>query len=163
MHDRLSAKHYKLTPRGNGRRESFACAPMPRMNEHHPHGRSARSGRDPEERQARIFAKKFGGGQVDISNGDFVFSLTESYLVEDGKINGAAQGREPDRQRPRRPPEGLDARQRRRDVGRHLDLRQGRAKASPSASAAPRSRSARSRRRHERSRWGGSPKMISRL
>lgn len=92
MHDRHSAKHYKIDPRGNGRRESFACAPMPRMTNTiltaGPH--------DPEEIlktvKRGIFAKKFGGGQVDISNGDFVFSLTESYLVEDGKITAPLKG-----------------------------------------------------------------------
>jgi TldD protein len=86
MHDRHSAKHFKVKPSGNGRRESFASAPMPRMTNTilnaGPH--------DPEEiiRSVKkgIFAKRFGGGQVDIANGDFVFSLTESYLVEDGKI-----------------------------------------------------------------------------
>ena len=92
MHDRLSARHFKLRPTGNGRRESFACAPMPRMTNTillaGPH--------DPEEilRTVKrgIFAKKFGGGQVDISNGDFVFSLTESYLVEDGKLGAPLKG-----------------------------------------------------------------------
>lgn len=92
MHDRLSAKHYKLEPSGNGRRESFACHPMPRMTNTilmaGPH--------DPEEivRSVKrgIFARKFGGGQVDIANGDFVFSLTESYLIEDGKITAPLKG-----------------------------------------------------------------------
>ena len=92
MHDRLSAKHYDLVPSGNGRRESFACSPMPRMTNTilmaGPH--------DPEEIlktvKRGVFAKKFGGGQVDISNGDFVFSLTESYLVEDGKITAPLKG-----------------------------------------------------------------------
>jgi TldD protein len=92
MHDRLSAKHYNLGPSGNGRRESFACAPMPRMTNTilvaGPH--------DPEQIlksvKRGVFAKKFGGGQVDISNGDFVFSLTESYLVEDGKITAPLKG-----------------------------------------------------------------------
>jgi TldD protein len=92
MHDRLSAKHYKLRPSGNGRRESFACAPMPRMtntillagpNEPEEILRSVKRG---------IYAKRFGGGQVDIANGDFVFSLTESYLVEDGKITAPLKG-----------------------------------------------------------------------
>ncbi len=92
MHDRLSAEHYKRAPSGNGRRESFACAPMPRMTNtilmagpHSPEEivRSVKHG---------IYAKKFGGGQVDISNGDFVFSLTESYLVEDGKITAPLKG-----------------------------------------------------------------------
>lgn len=92
MHDRLSAQHYELPASGNGRRESFACAPMPRMTNTillaGPH--------DPEEIlksvKRGIFAKKFGGGQVDISNGDFVFSLTESFLVEDGKITAPLKG-----------------------------------------------------------------------
>ena len=92
MHDRLSAKHFKLGPSGNGRRESFACAPLPRMtNTLLLAGES-----DPEEIlktvKKGIFAKKFGGGQVDISNGDFVFSLTESYLVEDGQITAPLKG-----------------------------------------------------------------------
>jgi TldD protein len=92
MHDRLSAKHFGLKPSGNGRRESFACAPMPRMTNTillgGPHA--------PEEilRTVKrgVYAKKFGGGQVDIANGDFVFSLTESYLVEDGKITAPLKG-----------------------------------------------------------------------
>jgi len=92
MQDRLSARHFKTRPTGNGRRESFACAPMPRMTNTvllaGPH--------DPEEivRSVKkgIFAKTFGGGQVDISNGDFVFSLTESYLIEDGKITAPLKG-----------------------------------------------------------------------
>jgi TldD protein len=92
MHDRLSARHFGKRPSGNGRRESFACAPMPRMTntillagEHDPEEilRSVKRG---------VYAKKFGGGQVDIANGDFVFSLTESYLVEDGKITAPLKG-----------------------------------------------------------------------
>jgi TldD protein len=92
MHDRLSSRHYRLRPSGNGRRESFACAPMPRMTNTillaGPH--------DPEEIlktvKRGVYAKKFGGGQVDIANGDFVFSLTESYLVEDGRITAPLKG-----------------------------------------------------------------------
>jgi TldD protein len=92
MHDRLSAKHYGLTPTGNGRRDSFRDAPMPRMTNTillaGPH--------DPEEIlksvKRGVFAKKFGGGQVDISNGDFVFSLTESYLIEDGQLTAPLKG-----------------------------------------------------------------------
>ncbi|HZU85305.1 MAG TPA: metallopeptidase TldD-related protein [Polyangiaceae bacterium] len=92
MHDRLSARHFHVRPSGNGRRESFSCAPMPRMTNtillagpHAPEDilRSVKRG---------IYAKKFGGGQVDIANGDFVFSLTESYLVEDGKITAPLKG-----------------------------------------------------------------------
>jgi TldD protein len=86
MQDRLSARHYKRESTGNGRRESYACNAMPRMTntillegQHHPDEiiGSVKKG---------IYAKRFGGGQVDISNGDFVFSLTESYLIEDGKL-----------------------------------------------------------------------------
>ncbi len=92
MHDRLSARHYKLDATGNGRRESFAASPLPRMTNtillagpHEPDEilRSVKRG---------VFAKKFGGGQVDISNGDFVFSLTESYLIEDGKLTTPLKG-----------------------------------------------------------------------
>ncbi|HEY8943303.1 MAG TPA: metallopeptidase TldD-related protein [Polyangiaceae bacterium] len=86
MQDRMSARHFGAPPTGNGRRQSFQCVPMPRMTntvllagQHDPEEivRSVKRG---------IFAKSFGGGQVDISNGDFVFTLTESYLIEDGKI-----------------------------------------------------------------------------
>jgi TldD protein len=92
MHDRLSSRHYKLGATGNGRRESFAAVPLPRMTNtvllagpHEPEEilRSVKRG---------VFAKKFGGGQVDISNGDFVFSLTESYLIEDGKLTTPLKG-----------------------------------------------------------------------
>jgi TldD protein len=92
MHDRLSAKHFGIAPTGNGRRESFACAPMPRMTNTiltagpHTHDEILKSVK------RGIYAKKFGGGQVDISNGDFVFSLTESYLVEDGKLTAPLKG-----------------------------------------------------------------------
>jgi TldD protein len=92
MHDHLSASHYGLRPSGNGRRESFASSPMPRMTNTillaGPH--------DPAEIlktvKRGVYAKKFGGGQVDIANGDFVFALTESYLVEDGKITAPLKG-----------------------------------------------------------------------
>ena len=73
-----------------------------------------------------VFAKRFGGGQVNISNGDFVFSLTESYLIEDGKITAPLKGvnligNGPDVLR-----KVTMLGQRRRGVGRHLDVRQGR-------------------------------------
>ena len=91
MQDRQSAKHFG-TIAGNGRRESFHCAPMPRMTNTimlgGPHA--------PEEVLASVkkgvFAKRFSGGQVNISNGDFVFSLTESYLIEDGKLTAPLKG-----------------------------------------------------------------------
>ncbi len=92
MHDRISAGHYETNDNGHGRREDFASVPLPRMTNTiltaGPH--------DPEEIlksvKRGIFAKNFGGGQVDISNGDFVFSLTESYLIEDGKLTAPLKG-----------------------------------------------------------------------
>jgi len=92
LHDQHSSKHFKVTPTGNGRRESFQSHPMPRMTNTWllagPH--------DPSEIigsvKKGIYARKFGGGQVDISNGDFVFSLTESYLIENGKITAPLKG-----------------------------------------------------------------------
>jgi TldD protein len=92
LHDRYSSGFFKTQPSGNGRRESFQSHPMPRMTNTlllaGPH--------DPEEilRSVKrgIYAKKFGGGQVDISNGDFVFSLTEGYLVEDGRLTAPLKG-----------------------------------------------------------------------
>jgi TldD protein len=86
MHDRLSAKHFKLPSTGNGRRESFESAPMPRMTNTVLLAGSHDPGEILKSVKRGVFARKFGGGQVDISNGDFVFSLTESYLIEDGKL-----------------------------------------------------------------------------
>ena len=92
MHDRHSADHFHTPPSGNGRRESFMAHPMPRMTNtlllEGPHAaeeilRSVKRG---------VYASKFGGGQVDISNGDFVFSLTEGYLIEDGKLTSPLKG-----------------------------------------------------------------------
>ena len=92
MHDRMSAKHFGVEPGGNGRRESFRSMPLPRMTNTllmpGPHA--------PDEIIASvkrgIYAKRFSGGQVNISNGDFVFSLTESYLIEDGKLTAPLKG-----------------------------------------------------------------------
>jgi TldD protein len=86
MHDRLSAEHYHLAPTGNGRRESFRAMPLPRMT-----NTSLLGGADSPDDIIKsvkrgIYAKRFSGGQVNISNGDFVFSLSESYLIEDGVL-----------------------------------------------------------------------------
>jgi TldD protein len=92
MHDRLSAKHYKIQPTGNGRRESFRAMPLPRMTNTSLYGGKD----DPEEIiksvKRGVYAKRFSGGQVNISNGDFVFSLSESYLIEDGKLTAPLKG-----------------------------------------------------------------------
>ncbi len=92
MQDELSAKHFGLTPSGNGRRQSFRHNPLPRMT----NTLLAAGPHDPEEilRSVKrgVYAKRFSGGQVNISNGDFVFSLTESYLIEDGKVTAPLKG-----------------------------------------------------------------------
>lgn len=92
LQDRLNATLMKMPLTGNGRRESYAHSPMPRMtNTFMLSGES-----DPEEmiRSVRrgIYAVSFGGGQVDITSGKFVFSASEAYLVENGKIGQALKG-----------------------------------------------------------------------
>ncbi|PSJ36711.1 metalloprotease TldD [Allosphingosinicella deserti] len=92
IQDRLNARLMGVAPTGNGRRESFAHAPMPRMTNTFMLG-----GRDdPAEILARakngIYAKSFGGGQVDITSGKFVFSCTEAYKIENGRIGAPIKG-----------------------------------------------------------------------
>ena len=92
MQDRLNARLMGVEPTGNGRRESYAHAPMPRMTNTFMKNGSD----DPAELLSRvkngIFAKSFGGGQVDIVSGKFVFSCTEAYRVENGKIGAPVKG-----------------------------------------------------------------------
>jgi TldD protein len=92
MQDRMNARLLGAKPTGNGRRESFAYAPMPRMtNTYMLAGRH-----DPQEIIASVkrglYAVHFGGGQVDITSGKFVFSASEAYLIEDGKVGPAVKG-----------------------------------------------------------------------
>jgi len=92
MQDRQNARLMGMAPTGNGRRESFASMVMPRMtNTFMLAGDKA-----PEEILASvrrgIYAVNFGGGQVDITNGKFVFSCTEAYLLEDGKVGAPIKG-----------------------------------------------------------------------
>ena len=92
MQDRLNARLMGVPATGNGRRESYAHAPMPRMtNTFMKNGHD-----DPTELLSRvkkgIFAKSFGGGQVDIVSGKFVFSCTEAYLIENGRIGAPIKG-----------------------------------------------------------------------
>ncbi|HSG29709.1 MAG TPA: metallopeptidase TldD-related protein, partial [Candidatus Krumholzibacterium sp.] len=86
MQDRISAGFFDTTVTGNGRRESYRYPPMPRMTVTY----LANGQTEPEEIFAStrrgIFCRSFKGGQVDISNGDFVFVPVEAYLVEDGRI-----------------------------------------------------------------------------
>ena len=92
MQDKLNARLMGVEPTGNGRRESFAYMPMPRMTNTYmlagPH--------DPEEIISSVdhglYAPNFGGGQVDITSGKFVFSASEAYLIENGKITTPVKG-----------------------------------------------------------------------
>ena len=92
MQDRMNAKLMKVEPTGNGRRESFEYAPMPRMtntfmiNGNHTQDEMIKSV------DKGIYAVSFGGGQVDITNGKFVFSCTEAYEINNGKIGAPLKG-----------------------------------------------------------------------
>jgi len=92
LHDQHSAGYFKVDPTGNGRRESFQSHPMPRMTNTWLLGGPHDPGEIIKSVKRGVYARKFGGGQVDISNGDFVFSLTESYLIEDGKLTAPLKG-----------------------------------------------------------------------
>src|ERR687891_1002727 len=92
MQDRQNARLMNAAPTGNGRRQSFAHQPMPRMTNTY-----MRAGaRDPGEILASVrhglYAVSFGGGQVDITSGKFVFSASEAYLIEDGKVTAPVKG-----------------------------------------------------------------------
>jgi len=92
MQDRLNARLMGMQPTGNGRRQSYAHAPMPRMtNTYMLAGKT-----EPAEIIASVkrglYAVNFGGGQVDITSGKFVFSASEAYLIEDGKVGAAVKG-----------------------------------------------------------------------
>ncbi|MBV9528615.1 metalloprotease TldD [Sphingomonas sp.] len=92
IQDRLNARLMGVAPTGNGRRESFAHAPMPRMTNTFMLGGND----DPDEIIGRakngIYARSFGGGQVDITSGKFVFSCTEAYKIENGKLGAPIKG-----------------------------------------------------------------------
>jgi TldD protein len=87
----MNARLMGVKPTGNGRRQSYAHAPMPRMtNTYMLNGK-----RTPEEilssMKTGIFAKSFGGGQVDITSGKFVFTVTEAYMIEAGKLTAPGE------------------------------------------------------------------------
>ena len=102
MQDRQNARLMGVAPTGNGRRQSYASPVMPRMTNTYMLGGDKDPGEILASVKKGIYASNFGGGQVDITNGKFVFSCTEAYLIEDGKIGRADQGRHPDRQRARK-------------------------------------------------------------
>ncbi|MBI4635360.1 MAG: metalloprotease TldD [Candidatus Rokubacteria bacterium] len=92
MQDRLNARLMGMAPTGNGRRESYAHPPMPRMTNTF----MLAGADDPDEiiRSVKhgLYAVAFGGGQVDITSGKFVFSASEAYLIEDGRITAPVKG-----------------------------------------------------------------------
>jgi len=92
MQDRLNARLMGVPATGNGRRESFAHAPMPRMTNTFMLGGKD----DPAEILSRVkngvYAKSFGGGQVDITSGKFVFTCTEAYKIENGRLGAPIKG-----------------------------------------------------------------------
>ncbi len=92
MQDRQNARLMNMKATGNGRRESYAHAPMPRMTNTYMTG----GDKTPEEIIASvekgIYAASFGGGQVDITSGKFVFGCTEAYMIENGKVGAPIKG-----------------------------------------------------------------------
>src|SRR5437879_12362216 len=93
IHDSLNSRLMKTSLTGNARRESFASLPMPRMTNTCMLSGDA----DPDEiiRSVKkgVYATNFGGGQVDITNGKFVFSMAEAYLIENGQIGRSEERR----------------------------------------------------------------------
>ena len=92
MQDRLNARLMGVKPTGNGRRQSYAHAPMPRMTNTYMLSGDKHPDEILKSIKKGLFAKSFGGGQVDITSGKFVFSCTEAYLIEDGKITTPVKG-----------------------------------------------------------------------
>ena len=92
MQDRQNARLMGVEPTGNGRRESYAHAPMPRMTNTYMLGGNAKPNDILADLKDGIYAVGFGGGQVDITNGKFVFSCTEAYRVRNGSIVAPVKG-----------------------------------------------------------------------
>ena len=92
MQDRQNARLMGVEPTGNGRRESYAHAPMPRMTNTYMLGGDVAPGDIVADLKDGIWATGFGGGQVDITNGKFVFSCTEAYRVKNGKVGAPVKG-----------------------------------------------------------------------
>ena len=92
MQDRMNARLLGVPATGNGRRESFAHSPMPRMTNTFMLGGKAEPEQMLAELKDGVYATNFGGGQVDITSGKFVFQCTEAYRVKDGKIEEPLKG-----------------------------------------------------------------------
>ena len=148
MQDRLNARLMGMKPTGNGRRQSYAHSPMPRMTNTY----MLNGDKHPDEILASVknglFAKSFGGGQVDITSGKFVFSCTEAYLIENGRVTTPVKGATIIGNGRRCVEAHLDGRQRHGARSRHRHLRQaGPGRAGLRRPAEPQARSDH-RRRH---------------
>ncbi|PHS20171.1 MAG: metalloprotease TldD [Kangiella sp.] len=92
MQDKMNAKLMNQKVTGNGRRESYSCLPMPRMTNTYMLAGESEKEEIIRSVKKGIYAPNFGGGQVDITSGKFVFSTSEAYLIENGKITAPVKG-----------------------------------------------------------------------
>ncbi|HZS44300.1 MAG TPA: metalloprotease TldD [Blastocatellia bacterium] len=92
INDKLSARLLNVPPTGNGRRESYQHVPMPRMTNTFMVAGDQTKDEIIRSVKRGLYAVQFGGGQVDITNGKFVFSASEAYLIEDGKVTAPVRG-----------------------------------------------------------------------
>ena len=92
MQDRQNARLMGVQPTGNGRRQSYAHVPMPRMTNTYMLGGNSDAKDILADLKDGIYAVGFGGGQVDITNGKFVFSCTEAYRVKNGHVGAPIKG-----------------------------------------------------------------------
>ncbi len=92
MQDRQNARLMKMAPTGNGRRQSYAHAPMPRMTNTYMLAGDTPPGEIIASVKDGIYAVAFGGGQVDITSGKYVFQCTEAYRIRNGKVGNAVRG-----------------------------------------------------------------------
>ena len=92
MQDRQNARLMGVSPTGNGRRMSYACQVMPRMTNTYMLAGTSQPAEIIASVKKGVYATNFGGGQVDITNGKFVFSCTEAYLIENGKVGAPIKG-----------------------------------------------------------------------
>jgi TldD protein len=92
MQDRQNARLMGVEPTGNGRRQSYAHPPMPRMTNTYMLAGAADPASMVTDVKDGIYAVGFGGGQVDITNGKFVFSCTEAYRLKDGEVGAPIKG-----------------------------------------------------------------------
>ncbi len=92
MQDKLNARLMGMKPTGNGRRESYAHLPLPRMTNTFMQAGDKDPGEIIESIEHGLYAVNFGGGQVDITSGQFVFSATEAYVIKNGKVTYPVKG-----------------------------------------------------------------------